>query len=207
MLQRLSASRPALRAAAVAGLLAALVWPAAAQEPGNGTPATNPPAAAAGTDYRIGVGDVLEIAVWRNETMTRTVPVRPDGRISLPLVNDVPAAGLTPAALRDSLTAKLSAYIAEPVVSVIVREVNSFKASVVGQVRTPGRIDIVGQVTVLDAIAQAGGLTEFASRGRIVLLREERGVTRRIPIDYNRIVDGGGMDNYTLQPGDIIVVP
>src|SRR5690606_31710855 len=161
----------------------------------------------AGADYRIGVGDVLEIAVWRDETMTRTVPVRPDGRISLPLVHDVPAAGLTPAALRDALTSKLSAYIADPVVSVIVREVNSFKASVVGQVRTPGRIDIVGQVTVLDAIAQAGGLTEFASRSRIVLLRQERGTTRRIPIDYDRIVDGGGMDNHTLQPGDIIVVP
>jgi len=193
--------------------MAALASSTIAQEPGNGTSGrspsaagTNPPAAT-GADYRIGVGDVVEIAVWRNETMTRTVPVRPDGRISLPLINDVPAAGLTPAALRDALTAKLSAYIAEPVVSVIVREVNSFKASVVGQVRTPGRIDIVGQVTVLDAIAQAGGLTEFASRGRIVLLRQERGVTRRIPIDYNRIVDGGGMDNHTLQPGDIIVVP
>ena len=206
MLQMFLRVRPALRTlAAAAGILSAAAWPAAAQ-PANGA-ATAPAAAATGADYRIGVGDVLEIAVWRDETMTRTVPVRPDGRISLPLVHDVPAAGLTPAALRDSLTSKLAAYIADPVVSVIVREVNSFKASVVGQVRTPGRIDIVGQVTVLDAIAQAGGLTEFASRSRIVLLRQERGTTRRIPIDYDRIVDGGGMDNYTLLPGDIVVVP
>lgn len=158
-------------------------------------------------EYRIGIGDVLEIAVWKNDTMTRTVPVRPDGRISLPLVNDVPAAGLTPQALRDSLSAKLSAYIADPVVSVIVREVNSFKVSVIGQVKTPGRVNISGQTTVLDAIAQAGGFTEFASRSRIVLLRGEKNGTRRIPVDYDRIIDGGGMDNYPLFPGDIVVVP
>lgn len=180
-----------------AGLFATAVAPVSGQ-----AAAAPPP-----VEYRIGVGDVLEIAVWKDETMTRTVPVRPDGRISLPLVNDVAAAGLTPAALRDALTAKLSAFIADPVVSVIVREVNSFKVSVIGQVRTPGRIDISGQTTVLDAIAQAGGFTEFASRGRIVLLRQERDGTKRIPIDYGRIVDGGGMDNYPLSPGDIIIVP
>ena len=163
--------------------------------------------AAQSVEYRIGVADVLEIAVWKNDTMTRTVPVRPDGRISLPLVNDVPAAGLTPQALRDALAAKLSAYIADPVVSVIVREVNSFKVSVIGQVRTPGRVNISGQTTVLDAIAQAGGFTEFAARSRIVLLRQERTGTKRIPVDFERIVDGGGMNNYTLAPGDIVVVP
>ncbi len=188
---------PRLITLVLAGLLATAAMPAFAQE--SNTP---PP-----VEYRIGVGDVLEIAVWKNETMTRTVPVRPDGQISLPLVNDVPAAGLTPSALRDALAAKLGAYIADPVVSVIVREVNSFKVSVIGQVRTPGRVAISGQTTVLDAIAQAGGFTEFASRNRIVLLRQERNGTKRIPVDYDRIVDGGGMDNYPLAPGDIVVVP
>lgn len=158
-------------------------------------------------EYRIGVADVLEIAVWKNDAMTRTVPVRPDGQISLPLVNDIVAAGLTPRELRDALAAKLATYMADPVVSVIVREVNSFKVSVIGQVKTPGRVNISGPMTVLDAIAQAGGFTEFAARSRIVLLRSERKVARRFDIDYNRIVErGGGMDNYLLVPGDIVVV-
>lgn len=158
-------------------------------------------------EYRIGVADVLEIAVWKNDAMTRTVPVRPDGRISLPLVNDVMAAGLTPQALRDALAAKLTAFIAEPVVSVIVREVNSFKVSVIGQVKTPGRVNISGPLTVLDAIAQAGGFTEFASRSRIVLLRNEGKTPKRFDIDYSRIVESAGLNNYVLSPGDIIVVP
>lgn len=158
-------------------------------------------------EYRIGVSDVLEIAVWKNDAMTRTVPVRPDGQISLPLVNDIAAAGLTPRELRDALAAKLATYMADPVVSVIVREVNSFKVSVIGQVKTPGRVNISGPMTVLDAIAQAGGFTEFAARSRIVLLRNEKKVPKRFDIDYNRIVDhGGGTDNYLLVPGDIVVV-
>ena len=158
-------------------------------------------------EYRVGVGDVLEISVWKNEALTRTVPVRPDGRISLPLLNDVPAAGMTPEALRDSLAEKLTAFMADPVVSVIVREVKSFKVSVIGQVKTPGRVDITGPMTVLDAIAQAGGFTEFAARSRIALLRVEKKQQKRFDIDYDRIVDGGGADNYALLPGDIIVVP
>jgi polysaccharide export outer membrane protein len=158
-------------------------------------------------EYRMGVGDVLEVAVWKDEALTRTVPVRPDGRISLPLVNDVTAAGLTPAALRDAIAAKLTAFMAEPVVSVIVREVRSFKVSVIGQVKNPGRVDITGPMTLLDSIAQAGGFTEFANRSRIVLMRVENRQQRRFEVDYNRIISGYGTDNYALLPGDIVVVP
>jgi polysaccharide export outer membrane protein len=142
-------------------------------------------------EYRIGVGDVLEVAVWKDEALTRTVPVRPDGRISLPLVNDVTAAGLTPAALRDAIAAKLTA----------------FTVSVIGQVKNPGRVDITGPMTLLDSIAQAGGFTEFANRSRIVLMRVENRQQRRFEVDYNRIISGYGTDNYALLPGDIVVVP
>src|SRR5206468_4817575 len=108
-------------------------------------------------DYRIGPEDVLDIAVWHNEAMSRTVPVRPDGKISLPLLNDIQAAGLTPMQLRDALSKKLEEYMPTPEVSVIVKEVHSFKVSVVGEVKRPGRHELKSQATVLDILALAEG--------------------------------------------------
>ncbi|MBI2150520.1 MAG: polysaccharide biosynthesis/export family protein [Acidobacteria bacterium] len=159
-------------------------------------------------EYRIGPEDELQISVWKNDAMSRTVPVRPDGMISLPLLNDVRAAGLTPMQLRDVLINKLAEYMPNPEVSVIVKEMRSFKASVIGEVKRPKRIDIVSPTTVLDAIALAEGFSEFASRSRIVILRLEGKTMKRILFNYNKVIsDSGEHHNLVLQPGDIVVVP
>jgi len=159
-------------------------------------------------DYRIGPEDVLDIAVWNNTAISRTVPVRPDGKISLPLLNDVQAAGLTPMQLRDVLIKKLAEYIPAPEVSVIVREVHSIKVSVIGEVKKPGRHELKSRATVLDALAMAEGLGEFAARGRIIILRPDGNTLKRIPFNYNKVVSTDGeLENFMLQPGDIIVVP
>jgi polysaccharide export outer membrane protein len=159
-------------------------------------------------DYRIGPEDVLDIAVWNNTAISRTVPVRPDGKISLPLLNDVQAAGLTPMQLRDVLIKKLAEYTPTPEVSVIIREVHSFKVSVIGEVKRPGRHELKSRATVLDALAMAEGLGEFAARGRIVILRPDGNTLKRIPFNYNKVVSSDGeLENFSLQPGDIIVVP
>lgn len=158
-------------------------------------------------DYRIGPEDVLDISVWKNPELSRTVPVRPDGKVSLPLVNDIQAAGLTPNLLRQELTKRLSEFVPSPEVAVIVREVHSAKVSVVGAVRTPGRYEVKSPATVLELIALAQGFTDFASRDRIVVLRQNGGTPTRIPFNYRRIADGTEQDNFFVQPGDIIVVP
>jgi polysaccharide biosynthesis/export protein len=185
--------------------------------------AQQPPAPLQGCTgvYVIGPEDVLDIAVWGNAEITRTVPVRPDGKISLPLLNDVQAAGLTPLQLREAVAKALTVYIPQPAVSVLVREIHSIKVTVIGQVKTPGRYELKDRATVLDLLAMAGGLTEFAARGRILVLREEHGETRQIPFPYDRLTsksggsDGngsngskdGGPENICVRGGDIIVVP
>jgi polysaccharide export outer membrane protein len=158
-------------------------------------------------DYRIGPEDLLDISVWKNPELSRTVPVRPDGKVSLPLVNDIQAAGLTPTALRQQLTQRLSEFIPAPEVAVIVREVHSMKVAVVGAVKTPGRYELKSAATVLELIALAQGFTDFASRDRIVILREENGETQRIPFNYRKVAAGDEQANLTVQAGDIIVVP
>jgi polysaccharide export outer membrane protein len=158
-------------------------------------------------DYRIGPEDVLDISVWKNPELSRTVPVRPDGKVSLPLVNDIHAAGLTPSSLRDELTRRLAEYVPSPEVAVIVREVHSAKVSVVGAVRTPGRYEVRSPATVLELIALAQGFTDFASRDRIVVLRTNGEEQTRIPFNYRKIADGSEQENFFVQPGDIIVVP
>jgi polysaccharide export outer membrane protein len=163
-------------------------------------------------EYVIGPEDVLDIAVWNNADISRTVPVRPDGRISLPLLNDVQAAGFTPAQLRETLKKALGNYIPAPAVSVIVREVHSFKVTVIGEVKAPGRYELKSQATVLDLLAMAGGLNEFASRKRIVVLRHDGSITRKIPFAYDELTakrgsKSTGVENFYLQPGDVLFVP
>jgi polysaccharide export outer membrane protein len=159
-------------------------------------------------DFQIGPEDVLDIAVWNNTAISRTVPVRPDGMISLPLLNDIRASGLTPMELRDLLIRKLAEYMPSPEVSVIVREVHSCKVTVMGEVKNPGRYEIRSRATVLDAIAQAGGFTEFASRSRVAILRPDGRTLLRIPIRYREAVSGTGDEaRISLKPGDTIVVP
>ena len=132
--------------------------------------------------------------------------VRPDGKMSLPLVNDIQAAGLTTSELRTQITQRLAEFIPSPEVSVIVREVHSVKVSVVGAVRMPGWYEVNSAATVLDLIARAQGLTEFANRDRIVVHRQMGAATKQIPFNYSRVADGKD-ENPFVQPGDIIVVP
>jgi polysaccharide export outer membrane protein len=160
-------------------------------------------------EYVIGPADVLEIAVWDNAVISRTVPVRPDGKISIPLLHDVQAAGLTPMQLGEFLNKALVRYIQTPAVAVIVREVHSFNVSVIGQVKTPGRYELTSRVTVLDALAMAGGLSEYADRGRIIILRREGAITKQIPFAYDKLTPGNGskgQENFFVQPDDIILV-
>jgi polysaccharide export outer membrane protein len=166
-------------------------------------------AVASSTDpdqYRIGPEDTLEISVWKNQDLSRTVVVRPDGRISLPLLNDLQAAGLTPLQLRDVLIKGYSAYQPEPEVAVIVHEIHSIKISIVGGVKTPGRYELKSQATVLEGLALAGGFTDFAKRDQIVVLRRGPRTTLRIPFNYSRAANSEE-ENFFLQANDIIVVP
>jgi polysaccharide export outer membrane protein len=159
-------------------------------------------------EYQIGPEDVLDILVWKNPELSRTVPVRPDGKVSLPLVNDIQAAGMTPTALRQELSTRLAEYLPSPEVAVIVREVHSAKVAVVGAVKTPGRFELKSAATVLEMIAMAQGFTDFASRDRIVVLRQTgQGQTTRIKFNYRSVVDGNDAENIFVRPGDIIVVP
>jgi len=159
-------------------------------------------------EYLIGPEDVLDITVWKNcPDLCRTVPVRPDGKLSLPLVNDVQASGLTPMDLRQHLTEQLAEYIPSPEVSVIVREVHNFKVAVVGAVKMPGDYEIKSQATVLELLARAQGLTEFANRDKIVVLRQKGPKTERIKFNYRKVAEGDDEDNLYVRAGDIIVVP
>ena len=190
----------------------ALIVPAGAgaQGPVIDEQAAPPPAAgvveASPGEYVIGPEDVLDVSVWRNTELSRTVPVRPDGMISLPLLNDVPASGYTAMQLRAILADRYSAYLPAPEISVIVREVHSRKVSVLGDVNDPGRYEFQTMPTVLEAIATAGGLTQFADRGGIVVFRRIGDETRRYVFRYDEVVDRPEA-NFVLQPGDIIVVP
>jgi polysaccharide export outer membrane protein len=177
-------------------------------------PTTTPPAASrepafidTSRDFRIGPEDILDILVWKQENLSRTVPVRPDGKVSIPLVNDIQAAGLTPNELRQQLTERLSEYVPSPEVSVIVKEVHSVKVAVLGAVKMPGHYEVKSPATVLELIARAQGLTEFADRNRIVVLRQNGSTTTRVPFNYKKVADGSEQENFFVKPGDIIVVP
>jgi polysaccharide biosynthesis/export protein len=176
-------------------------------ESGASALASPPSALDAAANYQIGPEDVLDISVWKNPELSRTVPVRPDGKVTIPLVNDFQAAGLTPSDLRDQLVSRLSDFVPSPEVSVIVREVHSRKVAVVGAVKTAGRYELKSPMTVLEAIALAQGFTDFAARDRIVVLRQIGGTTTRIPFNYRKIADGVEQDNFFVHPGDIVVVP
>jgi len=193
---------------AIPTVLAAFVGVASAQQPAKPAAATAPATGPTLEPYKIGPEDMLNITVWKNEAMSRLVAVRPDGMISLPLLDDVRAAGLTPLELRDVLAKRLAEYIPNPEVSVIVGDVRSFKVSVLGEVQKPGRFDLKSYTTILDVIAQCGGFTQFAARSRIVVLRPTGKTMTRVPFNYNKVVSSGGEEeNFYLQPGDIVLVP
>ena len=164
------------------------------------------PKAAEGAQYIIGPEDVLLIEVWREKPLSLTVPVRLDGKISLPLVQDVQAAGLTPLQLQEAIAEKLKEYVDSPNVSVIVMEANSFKVYVSGQVKTPGVFKLRTQTSLLQVIPMAGGFTDWANQKKILIIRKGEGGETRITANYKRMVDGRVPPLY-LRPGDTIIVP
>jgi polysaccharide biosynthesis/export protein len=158
--------------------------------------------------FIIGNDDLLAIDVWKEPGITRTIPVRSDGKISLPLVGEVQAAGLTPAKLEQDIAGKLKNYISEPEVTVIVQQVNSQKFNILGQVVKPGSYVIANSPTVLDAIALAGGFRDFAKKKSIYVLRHGPSGELRLPFNYKDVSQGKNMaQNVKLEPGDTIIVP
>lgn len=162
-----------------------------------------------GADFVLGTEDMLSINVWHEAELSRTVQVRPDGKVSLPLVGEVVASGLTPAQLQEKLTKELEAYISHPEVTVIVQEVRSQKINIVGQVNRPGTFPLVKPMTVLDALAQAGGFGTFAKQKDIYVLRTlPNGSHVRLPFNYRKVIKGQNVEqNIELEPHDTIVVP
>jgi polysaccharide biosynthesis/export protein len=179
----------------------------AANNPAPGAAASAPAATPAAAEYVIGPDDVLHVAVWKEADLTATLPVRPDGKISLPLLNDVQAAGMTPMQLASSLTEKLKKYLADPRVTVVVAQINSKRIYLVGEVARTGAMPMLPNMTVLQALSTAG-LTQFANTKKIYVMRTEDGKQLKMPVNYHKLVKGQEMDrNYVLRPGDTIVVP
>lgn len=160
-------------------------------------------------DYLIGPEDVVEVMVWKNGDLSRVVNVRPDGKVSLPLVGDVQAAGYTAVRLKEEITERLKEYYKEiPQVSVIIQQINSYSIYILGEVRHPGRFVVKTGTTFLQAISLAGGFTEFASTNRILMKRrtEENNVENSMNIRYRDIISGI-QRNILLKSGDTIIVP
>ena len=165
------------------------------------------PTSVTGSDYVIGADDTLQISVWKEPDLTESLPVRPDGKISLPLLNDIPAAGLTPMQLKDSITEKLKRYIADPRVTVVVTAMNSRRVFVTGEVLHTGAMPLLPNMTILQALSTAG-FTQFANLKNIYLLRTENGRQVKLPFNYKDVVKGNHPEqNIALRPGDTVVVP
>lgn len=203
---------------AVAGSLPAQTVDASPSAPESARPSeappdqVTPPPAVRGVHnntYVIGDDDVLEINVWKEQDVSRTIPVRSDGKISLPLVGEVQAAGRTPVQLEEEITTRLRNFITEPAVTVMVQKINSLKFNVMGEVIKPGSFALTTSMTVVDAIATAGGFKDFAKKKSIYVLRTNPdGTEARLSFNYSAFVKGkNAKANVKLQPGDTIVVP
>jgi polysaccharide export outer membrane protein len=167
-----------------------------------------PPASTTSGDaeYRLGAEDVIEVFVWKEPDLSTTVVVRPDGRISLPLANELVASGKTAVELQQEITARLSKYAIQPVVNVMVKQVNSLKISVLGEVRRPDVYRIKNRVTVLDAIAMAGGFTDLARPNKVIVLRNTSNGQQRIRINIKQVVDDDTAAPLYLQTLDTVYV-
>jgi polysaccharide export outer membrane protein len=178
-----------------------------AGKPDSGSAAL-PAAASVPPGYVIGPEDVLSIVFWRDKDMSADVVVRPDGKISLPLLNDVEAAGRTPEELRAQLSKAAAKFLEEPNATVVVKEIHSRKVFVTGQVGKAGTYPLSGDMNVLQMIAHVGGLLEYADAKNIVILRQEHGQERRFKFNYKDVVKGKNVQqNILLKPGDTIIVP
>src|SRR5450759_1432840 len=189
---------------------------AAAQQPPAATPPSGAPAASRGAapavavpaDYVIGPEDVLSVVFWRDKDMTGDVSVRPDGKVSLPLLNDVQAAGLTPAQLRDRLIEASKQYFEDPSVTVVVKQMNSRKVFITGEVNKPGPYPLVGPTTVLQLISIAGGPRDYADSKKILIVRNENGRPMSYRFNYKDVVSRKNLrQNIELKPGDTVIVP
>lgn len=159
-------------------------------------------------NYVIGSQDMLDISVWREPDFSRTVPVRPDGKISLPLLNDMQAAGLTPSQLAAELTKSLNKFVTNPQVTIIVTQINSQRFYVLGEAARPGAYTLIPEMTILQALSNAGGFTPYANSKKIYLLREENGKQQKLLFNYKDVIGGKRTEqNIVLQNGDTIVVP
>ena len=164
------------------------------------------------TNYRIGADDKVQVTVWRNPELSVTVPVRPDGKISVPLIGDVVAGGHTPTEVAETIRQKLTAYIREPVVTVILTELKSHeylsRVRITGAIRTPKSIPYRQGMTVLDAVLESGGVNEFASPNRSKLYRKKDGATVVFDVELGDILEKGKLEtNYSLLPGDVLTIP
>jgi polysaccharide export outer membrane protein len=193
---------------AVLGVLVAVLAPAPSAQsnaPANGSGAVGiiPPA-----DYVIGANDRLSVVFWREKELSADVIVRPDGKISLPLLNDVQASGLTPEQLRQRVADEAKRYVTDPMPTVVVREINSRKVFITGEVEKPGEYQLNGPTTVLQLIAMAGGVREYADKEKILILRQEDGKEIGRRFNYNDVLAQRNMQqNVLLKPGDTVVVP
>lgn len=175
--------------------------------PAAGSATPGAPGSTPDPSYRLGPEDHLRISVWDNKELTLDLVVRPDGKISMPLIQDVAAEGLTAAQLAEGIREKLSVFIVNPVVSVIVLQVNSPKYYILGYVKSPGTYPLRGDTSLLQALALAGGLTQFASPRSIKLIRAVNGKQQVRKVNYYDMIEDGGEGNYLLKSGDTIVVP
>jgi polysaccharide export outer membrane protein len=179
-------------------------------------PPVVPPAAAAPrptdpvipSDYTIGVDDVLSIVFWKDKDMSADVQVRPDGKIALPLINEVTAAGLSPEQLRTKLMEESKKFMGDASITVVVRQINSRRVFIVGEVNKPGPYALTSSTTVLQLIAIAGGLRDYANSKRIKVMRKENGRQMSLPFNYKDVMEGKNLNqNIELKPGDTVIVP
>lgn len=183
--------------------------PAAAPAPAQVPPANSSAKSAVDSrTYVIGENDILDIDVWKEKELTRSIPVRPDGKISLPLIGEIPASGMTPLQLQEDIARRLKDFLANPAVTVIVTDPRSHHFNVMGQVAKPGSYPLSQSTTVLDAISLAGGFRDFAKETKVYVLRNVAGTQTRLPFNYKDAIKGKNPEkNVVLQPGDTVVVP
>jgi polysaccharide export outer membrane protein len=158
--------------------------------------------------YRIGPDDLLDISVWKEESLQRKLTVRPDGKISFPLIGEVMASSRTPEELQQEITERLKKFMPAPVVTVIIDKVSAYKIYVIGEVKNSGQFQAGSYIDVLQALALAGGLSPYAAKNKIKILRRENGVEKAIPFEYSGIESGNDLrQNIILQRGDVVLVP
>jgi len=183
-------------------------WASSDDRTGSNATQTTTAGVQVGPDYVIGPADSLEINVWKETDLDAKVPVRPDGKISLPLLGDVTASGFTPTQLAADLSQRLKKYVDDPRVTVVVTAVNSRRIYIVGEVVHTGAYPLLGNMTVLQALSSAGGFSPFASLKNIYILRNQDGTQVKLPFNYKKVIKGENMQqNVQLRPGDTIVVP